>query len=182
MKPLRLVAQALSVVLVVGLLGLLVWKVSHQVGHTTIASEVRKGKQPQIPSFSLPQLVSADRLGSTSLRGKAGVINFWASWCIPCREEAPLLEDASRRLASRGLTVLGIDHQDFAGDARGFVRRYGMTYPTVVDKGDKLYTSFGLTGVPETFCTNRAGKVVAHIPGAVTRQTLDQCIQDALSS
>ena len=110
------------------------------------------------------------------------MINFWASWCIPCREEAPLLEDASRQLASRGVTVLGIDHQDFAGDARGFVRRYGMTYPTVVDKGDKLYTSFGLTGVPETFCTNRAGKVVAHIPGAVTRQTLDQCIQDALSS
>ena len=107
------------------------------------------------------------------------MVNFWASWCIPCREEAPLLEDASRRLASRGVTVLGIDHQDFAGDARGFVRKYGMTYPTVVDKGDKLYTNFGLTGVPETFCTNRAGKVVAHVPGAVTRETLDQCIQDA---
>jgi len=182
MKPLRLAAQALSVVLVVGLLGLLVWKVAHQVGRTTIASEVSKGKQPQVPSFSLPQLDGSGSLASASLGGKVGVINFWASWCIPCREEAPLLEDASRRLASRGVTVLGIDHQDFAGDARGFVRRYGMTYPTVVDKGDKLYTSFGLTGVPETFCTNRAGKVVVHIPGAVTRETLDQCIQDALSS
>jgi cytochrome c biogenesis protein CcmG/thiol:disulfide interchange protein DsbE len=182
MKALRLAAQALSVLLVVGLLGLLVWKVSHQVGNTTIASEVRKGKQPHVPSFSLPQLTGSGSLGSASLGGKVGVINFWASWCIPCREEAALLEDASRRLASRGVTVLGIDHQDFAGDARGFVRRYGMTYPTVVDKGDKLYTSFGLTGVPETFCTNRAGKVVAHIPGAVTRRTLDQCIQDALFS
>ena len=125
MKPLRLAAQALSVVLVVGLLGLLVWKVSHQVGHTTIASEVRKGKQPRVPSFSLPQLDRSGSLGSASLGGKVGVINFWASWCIPCREEAPLLEDASRQLASRGVTVLGIDHQDFAGDARGFVRRTG---------------------------------------------------------
>jgi cytochrome c biogenesis protein CcmG/thiol:disulfide interchange protein DsbE len=182
MKPLRLAAQALSVVLVVGLLGLLVWKVAHQVGQTTVASEVRKGKQPRVPSFSLPRLDRSGSLASDSLTGKVGVINFWASWCIPCREEAPLLVDAARRFASRGVTVLGIDHQDFAGDARSFMRRYGMTYPTAVDKGDKLYISFGLTGVPETFCTNRAGRVVSHVPGAVTRETLDQCIQDALSS
>jgi len=68
------------------------------------------------------------------------------------------------------------------GDARAFARRYGMTYPTVVDKGDKLYTKYGLTGVPETFCANARGQVVAHVPGAVKRDTLDQCIQDALSS
>ena len=182
MRSARLAAQALSVLLVAGLLGLLVWKVSHQVGQTTIASEVRKGKRPPVPSFSLPQLNASGNLASTSLSGKAGVINFWASWCIPCREEAPLLDDASRRWASRGVTVLGIDHQDFAGDARRFMRRYGMTYPNLVDKGDKLYTRFGLTGVPETFCFNRAGDVVAHVPGAVTRETLDQCIRDALSS
>jgi cytochrome c biogenesis protein CcmG/thiol:disulfide interchange protein DsbE len=178
MKAARLAAQALSVLLVAGLLGLLVWKVAHQVGHSTIASEVHSGKHPQLPSFSLPRLSPSGELASASLAGKAGVINFWASWCIPCREEAPLLEAASRR----GVTVLGIDHQDFAGDARGFMRRYAMTYPNVVDKGDALYTRFGLTGVPETFCFNRAGDVVAHIPGAVTRETLDQCIQDALSS
>jgi cytochrome c biogenesis protein CcmG/thiol:disulfide interchange protein DsbE len=178
MRSARLAAQALSVLLVAGLLALLVWKVSHQVGQKTIASEVRKGNHPGVPSFSLPQLNGGGSLASASLGGKAGVINFWASWCIPCREEAPLFEAASRR----GVTVLGIDHQDFSGDARGFMRRYGMTYPNLVDKGDKLYTRFGLTGVPETFCFNRAGKVVAHVPGAVTRDTLDQCIQDALSS
>jgi cytochrome c biogenesis protein CcmG/thiol:disulfide interchange protein DsbE len=178
MRSARLAAQALSVLLVAGLLGLLVWKVSHQVGRTTIASEVHKGTHPQLPSFALPQLGSGGELASASLGGKAGVINFWASWCIPCREEAPLFEAASRR----GVNVLGIDHQDFAGDARGFMRRYAMTYPNIVDKGDKLYSRFGLTGVPETFCFNRAGKVVAHIPGAATRETLGQCIQDALSS
>ena len=180
MTAVRVGAQALSVALVAGLLALLVWKVAHQVGDATVASEVRDGKQPQAPSFTLPRL-DGGRLASDSLRGKAQVINFWASWCIPCREEAPLLERASRRYRGR-LVVLGVDHQDFAGDARGFVRRHGLTYPSVVDKGDKLYARYGLTGVPETFCASRTGDVVAHVPGAVVSDTLEQCIQDALSS
>jgi len=179
-RSVRLGAQAFSVALVLGLLALLIWKVSHQVGNATIASGVRKGTNPETPAFSLPRL-DGGSVASGSLRGKPVLVNFWASWCIPCRDEAPLLEQASHRYAGR-LVVLGIDHQDFAGDARAFARRYGMTYPTVVDKGDKLYTKYGLTGVPETFCANARGQVVAHVPGAVKRDTLDQCIQDALSS
>jgi cytochrome c biogenesis protein CcmG/thiol:disulfide interchange protein DsbE len=179
-KVVRVGAQALSVALVAGLLALLVWKVAHQFGDATIASEVHEGKEPTTPAFALPRL-SGGTLASESLRGKAQVVNFWASWCIPCRDEARLLQGASQRYGGR-LVVLGVDHQDFLGDARGFVRRYGLTYPSVVDKGDKLYTRYGLTGVPETFCADRSGRVVAHVPGAVTRDTLEQCIQDALSS
>jgi cytochrome c biogenesis protein CcmG, thiol:disulfide interchange protein DsbE len=179
-KPLQVGLQGLSVVLVAGLLALLVWKVAHQVGDATIAADVHKGKEPKAPAFALPRL-EGGTLDSGSLGGKAQVVNFWASWCIPCREEAPLLEQASRRFGTK-VVVLGVDHQDFASDARGFVRRHGLTYPAVFDKGDKLYTKYGLTGVPETFCADRRGRVVAHVPGAVTRDTLDQCIQDALSS
>ena len=180
MKVVRVGAQALSVALVAGLLALLVWKVAHQFGDATIASEVHQGKEPATPAFALPRL-SGGTLASDALRGKPQVVNFWASWCIPCRDESRLLQGASQRYGGR-LVVLGIDHQDFLGDARGFVRRYGLTYPSVVDKGDKLYTKYGLTGVPETFCADRGGRVVAHVPGAVTRETLEQCIQDALSS
>jgi cytochrome c biogenesis protein CcmG/thiol:disulfide interchange protein DsbE len=179
-KAVRVGSQALSIALVVGLLALLVWKVAHQVGDATIASDVHKGKEPATPAFDLPQL-GGGTLASQSLHGKPQVVNFWASWCIPCRDEAPLLQQASKQYGGR-LVVLGIDHQDFGGDARGFVRRYGLTYPSVVDKGDKLYSSYGLTGVPETFCADRSGRVVAHVPGAVTKETLQQCIQDALSS
>lgn len=182
MRAARFTAQALSVALVAGLLALLVWKVAHQVGTSTVASELRKGERPDAPSFVLPRVDGHGSLASDSLHGRVQVINFWASWCGPCRDEAPLLVDASRRLASRGVVVLGVDHQDFADNARGFMRRHDMTYPTVVDKGDGLYTRYGLTGVPETFCANRTGKIVAHVPGAVTRDTLDGCIQDALSS
>jgi cytochrome c biogenesis protein CcmG/thiol:disulfide interchange protein DsbE len=182
MRSVRVGAQALSVALVAGLLALLIWKVSHQVGTSSIASEVRRGKQPAAPAFTLARLDGGGQLSSESLKGRVQVINFWASWCVPCREEAPLLEGASRQLASDGVVVVGIDHQDFSGDARGFMHSHGMTYPTVADKGDKLYTRYGLTGVPETFCANRKGEVVAHVPGAVTTETLDACIQDALSS
>jgi cytochrome c biogenesis protein CcmG, thiol:disulfide interchange protein DsbE len=179
-RSLRLGAQALSVLLVAGLLALLVWKVAHQVGTHTIASDVQKGKRPAAPAFTLP-LLGGGSLASTSLKGKPQVLNFWASWCLPCRDESKVLEAAAHRYAGR-VVVLGVDHQDFAGDARAFVRKYGLTYPIVIDKGDMLYTRYGLSAVPETFCTTRSGAVVAHVPGAVTTDTLEQCIQDALSS
>jgi cytochrome c biogenesis protein CcmG/thiol:disulfide interchange protein DsbE len=178
-KFLRVSAQVLSVLLVAGLLALLVWKVAHQVGTDTVASQVRQGKQPAAPSFALKRLGGGE-LSSASLRGRAQVLNFWASWCLPCRAEAKLFVDAASRYRGR-VSVVGIDHQDFAGDARAFARKYGLTYPSVVDTGDKLYSKYGLTGVPETFCTNAVGRVVAHVPGAVTRDSLEQCIQDALS-
>jgi cytochrome c biogenesis protein CcmG/thiol:disulfide interchange protein DsbE len=178
--PVRPAGQALSVVLVLGLLALLVWKVAHQVGNATIASDVQKGKRPEAPGFTLPRL-DGGTLASSSLLGKAQVVNFWASWCIPCRGEAPILEQASHRYAGN-VVVLGVDHQDLTGDARGFARAHGLTFPIVVDRGDSLYGKYGATGVPETFCATRAGKVVAHVPGAVTRDSLSQCIADALSS
>ena len=135
MRAVRLGAQALSVALVAGLLALLVWKVAHQVGDSTVAAEVHKGKTPAAPAFDLPRLEGGGTLASTSFAGRPQVVNFWASWCVPCRDEAALLQGATRRYGDR-LAVIGIDHQDFAGDARGFIHKYGMTYPSVVDKGD----------------------------------------------
>ena len=182
MRIARIGAQALSVALVAGLLALLVWKVAHQVGDSTVASDLRDGKQPAAPAFTLPRLDTGARLESSSLKGKVQVLNFWASWCVPCRDEANLLQSASSAWRSRGVVVLGVDHQDLSSDARAFMRHYGLKYAVVRDTGDKLYARYGATGVPETFCVNRDGKVVAHVPGAVTRDTLDSCIQGALES
>jgi len=169
--PLRLGAQGAAVALVIGLLGLLVWKVSHQIGDETVAAGVRKGDRPTAPALDLERL-DGGRLESAALAGKVQVINFWASWCEPCRDEAPLLEQAWRDLQPRGVVVVGVDHQDARQFAREFAKRYRMTYPLVRDPDDKLYDKYGATGVPESFFVARDGRVVAHVPGAVTPETL----------
>jgi cytochrome c biogenesis protein CcmG/thiol:disulfide interchange protein DsbE len=179
MRSARLGAQALSVVLVVGLLALLVWKVAHQIGSASVAAEVRKGETPAAPDFTLPRLDGGGDLRLASFDGKARIVNFWASWCISCRDEAPLLEQAAHAYRGR-LIVVGVDYHDFSGDARKFVRKFGMTYPIVRDGEGRLLGRWGVTGAPESFFIDRAGRVVGHVPGAVTKATLAQGIRRVL--
>ena len=179
MKSVRLGAQALSMALVVGLLALLIWKVAHQTGSGNVAAEVRKGEEPSAPDFTLPRLDGEGTLSLAGFDGKPRVVNFWASWCGPCRDEAPLLQRAARTYRGR-LVVIGIDYQDFTGDARKFVRAFGLTYPIGRDGNGRLLARWGVSGAPESFFIDRAGKVVAHVPGAVTRETLDSGIRRAL--
>jgi cytochrome c biogenesis protein CcmG/thiol:disulfide interchange protein DsbE len=180
MRSMRLGAQALTVALVVGLLGLLVWKVAHQIGSANVAAQVRKGDTPAAPDFRLPRLDGDGKLSLAEFDGKPLVINFWASWCGPCRDEAPLLQAAAREYRGR-LVVLGVDYQDFTGDARKFVRKFGLTYPIVRDGDGSLLARWGVTGAPESFFVDRAGKVVAHVPGAVDKETLPAGIQKAFA-
>ena len=179
MRSFRLGAQALSVALVVGLLALLVWKVAHQTGSANVAAEVGKGETPAAPDFTLPRLDGDGKLSLAGYDGKPRVVNFWASWCGPCRDEAPLLQDAARRYRGR-LVVVGVDYQDFTGDARKFVRKFGLTYPIGRDGNGSLLGRWGVSGAPESFFIDRGGKVVAHVPGAVTKETLAEGIQKAL--
>jgi cytochrome c biogenesis protein CcmG/thiol:disulfide interchange protein DsbE len=167
------------VALVVGLLGLLIWKVAQQIGSDNVAAEVRKGETPAAPDFTLPRLDGDGTLSLAGYDGKPRVVNFWASWCLPCRDEAPLLQDAARRYEGR-LVVVGIDYQDFSGDARRFVRTFGLTYPMGRDANGSLLGPWGVSAAPESFFIDRKGRVVAHVPGAVTKETLAEGIQKAL--
>jgi cytochrome c biogenesis protein CcmG, thiol:disulfide interchange protein DsbE len=144
------IGQIAAVALVATLLGLLAWKLANGEGARATG---------RAPTFTLPRLDRPGSLSLTSLRGKAVVINFWASWCVPCRDEAPFLEAVWRKYRSRGLVVLGVDIRDFSNDARRFARRYGMTYPLVKDTG-QVERQYGITGVPETFFVDRAGNLV----------------------
>jgi cytochrome c biogenesis protein CcmG, thiol:disulfide interchange protein DsbE len=180
MTSLRLGAQALAVALVVGLLALLVWKVAHQTGSHNVAAEIRKGETPAAPDFTLPRLDGSGKLSLAAFDGKPRVVNFWASWCGPCRDEAPLLQTAANEYRGR-LVVVGVDYQDFTGDARKFVHKFGLTYPIGRDGNGRLLAPWGVTGAPESFFVDRAGKVVEHIPGAVTKETLAAGIRKALS-
>jgi len=180
MTPVRLAAQALSVALVVGLLALLIWKVAHQTGSHNVAAEVRKGETPVAPDFTLPRLNGSGKLSLAAFDGKPRVVNFWASWCGPCRDEAPLLQTAANEYRGR-LVVLGVDYQDFTGDARKFMRHFGLTYPIGRDGNGSLLARWGVSAAPESFFIDRAGKVVAHVPGAVTKQDLAAGIRKALA-
>jgi cytochrome c biogenesis protein CcmG/thiol:disulfide interchange protein DsbE len=116
-----------------------------------IRTETPRARQGSpAPSFTLP-LVGGGTLSSDELKGSPVVINFWASWCVPCQEEAPDLEATWRKYRSQGVRVVGVDYEDIQADAQSFVARYHVTYPSVRDVDGQLATKFGVRGVPETF-------------------------------
>jgi cytochrome c biogenesis protein CcmG, thiol:disulfide interchange protein DsbE len=181
-RPLKIGAQTLAVGLVGALLGLLVWKVVREE-RSDVPEQLAQGKTPPAPIFTLPRLDEKGELSLASLRGKAVVVNFWASWCKPCEEEAPLLERAWQRYRERGLVVVGVDAQDFGKDARRFARKNGMSYPLVRDGPGETLGKYGVTGFPETFFVNRDGKLVGErISGAVEEDQLRENIELALRS
>ncbi len=161
------VGQAVALVGVAALLGLLVWKVAFG-DEQGAADKLGQGKSVTAPDFALDRLDREGSLALDDLRGKALVVNFWASWCIPCRDEAPVLQQTYERYRGQGLVVLGVDVNDFRQDARRFMRRFGLTYPVVYDGKGSTVGKWGVRGFPETFFVDRSGKLVGErISGAV---------------
>lgn len=161
-------AQAVALAGVAALLGLLVWKVA--VGEEGGAADrLASGETVAAPGFTLERLdAKGGTLSLEELRGKPLVVNFWASWCIPCKDEAPVLQETYERYRDQGLVVLGIDAQDFRKDARRFMERFGLTYPVVYDGKGSTLGKWGVTGFPETFFVDRQGNLVGErISGAV---------------
>ena len=161
------IAQLAALIGVAALLALLIWKVAF--GRTTgAADELAEGKLVHAPAFTLDRLDRDGQLAIADLKGKAVIVNFWASWCIPCRDEAPVLQKTYERYRDRGLVVLGVDVNDFHQDARRFMKRYGLTYPVVYDGKGSTVGKWGVRGFPETFFVDRTGKLVGErIEGAV---------------
>jgi cytochrome c biogenesis protein CcmG, thiol:disulfide interchange protein DsbE len=182
---LKLSAQVLALALVLGLFALLVWKLATQ--DEGAAGKVERGETPAAPGFRLDRLDRPGKLSLASYRGRPVVLNFWASWCIPCKEEAPLLEAVWRRYRARGLVVLGVDINDLRGDARRFARKNRMSYPLAYDGPGKTTTQYGLTGVPETFFVARSGRLVcerlqAGVHLEENRDRFDECVQELLAA
>jgi len=171
---LKLGAQALAVGLVALLLALLVWKLAKGSG-----KEAAIGKSA--PNFTLKRIDEPGTLQLASLRGKVVVLNFWASWCYPCKQEAPALAAAAKRWPGK-VVVLGVDVNDFAGDARKFARKYGLSYPLVHDNHNVTSPKYGISLLPETFFIDRSGKVIVHVPGQVKPSEIQDGVEQALRS
>jgi cytochrome c biogenesis protein CcmG, thiol:disulfide interchange protein DsbE len=162
-----------ALALVLGLLGLLVWKIA-----SDDAPVAQVGKP--VPRFDLPTLSGDERVAVSDHVGKPMVINFWATWCVPCRSEAPLLERSAKQYDDR-VVFIGVDVRDFIGDAKDFVAEHDLTYLIAYDGPAKLWEPWGITGLPETFFVNRDGTIVAHKVGEIDQAELDEAIRKTLS-
>ena len=111
---------------------------------------------------------AGQRVSLSSLKGTPVVLNLWASWCGPCRDEAPIFETAWERYRTKGALVLGLDLQDLSGNALEFLREYGITYPSLRDGSDASKRDLEATGVPETYIIDKRGRIALHITGQVT--------------
>jgi len=124
------------------------------------------GHRPLAPDFTATTL-AGERLNLSSYRGRVVVINFWGSWCVPCREEAPALAVAAQQFSPAGVAFLGVDVRDTTASAEAFARSFGIPYPSVSDSGSQITLDFTavvpIAGTPTTLVIDRTG----HIAGAV---------------
>jgi thiol-disulfide isomerase/thioredoxin len=126
------------------------------------------------PTTKLPELETKGDGSIDNYRGKWVLVNFWASWCEPCRDEAPALQKFQEEHGGKNFTVVGIDTQDLSDDGRGFVKQYGLTYPMLHDGNGDYGHEYGTTGVPENYLLGPNGKVRAFEPAPVDSKILEE--------
>jgi cytochrome c biogenesis protein CcmG/thiol:disulfide interchange protein DsbE len=161
---------------VAGLIGLLIYGVASESPDSSIDEAVLRGERERAPDIELPPLGGGPNRSLDDWRGKVVVLNYWASWCEPCREESPLLERWHRRLSKRNATVLGIDVLDVTSDAEDFIEEFSLTYPHLRDQDGSTQEEFGVIAYPETFVIDREGRIVATRRGPVDEQFMRESV------
>jgi thiol-disulfide isomerase/thioredoxin len=129
------------------------------------------GHRPVAPGFTGTTLAGS-KLSSSSYRGKVVVLNFWGSWCVPCREEASVLAAVAARYRSSGVSFLGVDVRDTTASARAFVSQFHVGYPSIGDPGSVITADFSdvvpIAGTPTTLVIDRTGRVAGAVFGSVS--------------
>jgi cytochrome c biogenesis protein CcmG/thiol:disulfide interchange protein DsbE len=162
---------ALGTLVVIGLLlALMVWGLNRRAAGS---SGMVESNRPA-PTFALTSFDGQPlRIGGA---GTPTIVNFWASWCVPCEQEAPILERAHRRAGDR-VRIVGIAVQDTDVNARAFVRRFGQTFPNARDASGEISIEFGLSGVPETYVIDARGAIIRKWLGPVDDERLRELIE-----
>lgn len=164
------------------LVGLLIYGVVAKKVDSTIDQAVAAGRHPPAPDLSLPVLGSSKHSSLERYHGKVVVLNFWASWCEPCRAEARALTKLQSEIEGQQATVLGVNYRDTEPDALAFEREFHLNYPSLRDYEGKLAPKYGTDALPETFVIDRQGRIVAVQRGQVDLQELHRLTEPALRS
>jgi cytochrome c biogenesis protein CcmG, thiol:disulfide interchange protein DsbE len=180
--------RAAALALVLLFIALLVYGLAAKAPNNDIGRALGEGSPAPAPGFELPVLqrgslgerlaerlesaLADDRIALAELRGTPVVLNFWASWCPPCRVEAPRLERAWQRRRAEGVLMLGLDMQDVTEDARAFLDEFKISYTNVRDRSDEVARRWGVAALPETFFITARGQIVGHVIGSISEQQL----------
>jgi cytochrome c biogenesis protein CcmG/thiol:disulfide interchange protein DsbE len=157
---------AVVTVIVGGVVGLLAY------GFTRDARYIRSPLVAKTaPSFTLA-LFDGKVIKLEEFRGKVVFLNFWASWCVPCREEAKSLEAAWKKYKDQGVVFVGVSIQDKEEDARNFIQEFGITYRNGIDKAGKIGIDYGVWGIPETFFIDHGGRITYKHVGGISVPTI----------
>jgi cytochrome c biogenesis protein CcmG/thiol:disulfide interchange protein DsbE len=152
---------------VIALVALLVYGVNSSGPSRTLDGQLARGEKPAAPALQLTSLHDGAKRSLADYRGKVVLLNVWASWCTPCREESPLLQRWHERMQPLGGTVLGVDTLDVKSDALGFIKRYRLTYPQLNDRDGTSIKKLGTAQYPETFVVDKQGRITALQRGPV---------------
>jgi cytochrome c biogenesis protein CcmG, thiol:disulfide interchange protein DsbE len=133
------------------------------------------------PDFQLPALDGSGDVRLSEFRGRPVIVNFWASWCNPCRQEFPLLKEALREHSASRLAVVGVTYQDIPSDSRNFVKKQASTWPQGVDDGSAVAKAFGVRAIPQSFFVRADGTIVARIFGFTSEAALADPLGKLLS-
>jgi cytochrome c biogenesis protein CcmG/thiol:disulfide interchange protein DsbE len=169
-----------AVAVAAALIALLAYGLTSTGEDHSLDQKVANGVPVKAPSRLLPVL---DKSGKSSLaehRGQVVLLNFWANWCEPCKAEAPLLEKTQKRISGEDATVLGVTFDTTVHDARNFVDKYSITYPSLRDIGKNLAHAYGTTKLPESFLIDRHGRIRAISRGEIDQKWIDANLRPLL--
>ena len=153
------------------------------IGGFTVANYKARAEVENTPAldFELPSLEGGSPIALSSFRCHVVVLNFWASWCGPCRIEAPGLRRVSERYRDRGVRFLGVDYRDNDAAGRAFVDEFRLKYPSVTDPSGSLADDYGLIGFPTTFIIDPAGTIRYRFVGYLDEDVLEDALNDVSS-
>jgi cytochrome c biogenesis protein CcmG/thiol:disulfide interchange protein DsbE len=181
---LLILAGVLTVALVAGVLVAVLGDGSESSGTMRRGSVTGTGGEvgSPAPDFQLPALDARGDVRLADYRGRPVIVNFWASWCNPCRQEFPLLRQALRDHRAERLAVIGVTYQDIPSDSRAFVEQRDATWPQGVDDGGAVADAFGVRAIPQSFFVRPDGTIAARIFGFTSEDALARPLNELLGA